>query len=159
MRTRHTGVVTLVLLRKGYGFVRVKEAGCVAFFHASDVVGEQVLCVGDPILCDLTYEKEKGRRRAVQCEKLNVAGGAEAPPAAPDGRKELVRLCTEVTCKGYGEIHAGRLLHELALQLEAIATETLQWLAKEDPAEERVRERLSMMHGVVQSLDVAMLNE
>ena len=140
VRTRRTGVVTRVLLRKGYGFVRVKEAGCVAFFHASDVVGEQAVCVGDPILCDLTYEKKKGRWRAVQCEKLNVSGGAEAPPAAPGGRKELVQLCNEVICKGYGEDRAGGVLHELALQLEAIATETLQWLAKEFAVEKLVRE-------------------
>ena len=72
--------------------------------------------------------------------------------------RRLSHLCNEVICKGYGENHAGGLLHELALQLEAIATETLQWLAKEFPVEELVRERLSMMHGVVQSLDEAMLN-
>ena len=53
---------------------------------------------------------------------------------------------------------AGGLQHEVALQLEAIATETLQWMAKEFPVEELVREMLSMMHGVVQSLGEAMLN-
>ena len=152
---RHTGVVTRVLLRKGYGFVRVKETGCVAFFHASNVVKEQVLSVGDQIECGLAYEKVKGRWRAVQCEKLNVAGGAKEPPAAPGGRMDLVRLCTEVFCKGYGEALAGRRLHGLALQLETIAAETLQWLAKDDPAEEQVGVRLSMMHGVVRSLDEA----
>jgi len=151
--TRHAGVVTRVHLRKGYGFVRVKDPGCVAFFHASDVVKEQALCVGDPIVCNLTYEKVKGRWRAVQCEKLNVAGVAMAPPAAPGGRMELVRLCSEVFGKGYGEGRAGMLLHGLALQLETIAAETLQWLAKDDPADEQVRVRLSMMRELVRSLD------
>ena len=158
MRMRRNGVVTRVLLRKGYGFVRVKEADCVAFFHASDVVGEQAVRVGDPIVCDLTYEKKKGRWRAVQCEKLNWSGGAAAPPAAPGGRKELVQLCNEVICKGYGEVLAGMMLHGLALQLETIASETLQWLAKDDPADEQVKERLSMMRGVVQSLEEALMN-
>ena len=71
---------------------------------------------------------------------------------------DLARLCTEVFCMGYGEVLAGMRLHGLALQLETIAAETLQWLAKDDPADEEVREKLSMMRVVVQSLDEALMN-